>query len=231
MFTRTILAGSVLFVLVFGSAAVLGQEKAAAPSSPGVREFPVTMQQNVTAGVTSVGTKISAKLLVATLVDGVVFPRNAVFSGEVTESVAKSATQPSRLAIRMDSVQWKNGLAPIRVYLAPWYYPTRIDEGQNLAYGPTDTSVNSRTWNGAGTYPDPKSPASQPFPGRDSDRNQDSVPNTSLAINMDHRVMMKNVESARNNDGSVAITCTRSNIKLDKLTAYVLATGALGAGK
>ena len=38
---------------------------------------------------------------------------------------------------------------------------------------------------------------------------------------------MKNVESARNSDGAIAITSNRSNIKLDKLTTYVLATNDL----
>ena len=77
------------------------------------------MRQNVAAGTTSVGTKVQAKLAVATLVDGMVVPRDAVLSGEVTESVAKSATDPSRLAVRMDSAQWKKGPAPIVLSLAP----------------------------------------------------------------------------------------------------------------
>ena len=231
MFTRTILTGIVLSALVFGSAAVLGQAKAAAPSSPSVREFPVTMQQKVTAGATPAGTKINAKLSVATLVDGIVFPKNAIFSGEITESVAKSASSPSRLAIRMDSVQWKGGSASIKVYLTGWYYPTRIDVGQNLAYGPTDTTINWKTWNGAGAYPDPNAPVAQPFPGHDSGKDPNAVPNTPLAITMDRPVMMKHVESILNDDGSVTITCIRSNIKLDKLTAYVLARGKPAASK
>jgi hypothetical protein len=231
MFTRKMLVGSVLSTLFLGSVTVVGQQKAAAPSAPAAREFPVFMQQKVTAGITPVGTKITAKLTVATLVDGVVFPRNAEFSGEVTESVAKTATGPSRLAIRMDSAQWKNGSAPIKVYLTGWYYPTRFEEGQKLAYGPTNTSVSWKTWNGAGTYPDPNSPASQPFPGHETDGNPGSGPTAPMAVTSDHRVMMKNVESARNSDGSVVITCTRSNIKLDKATSYVLAAGELVPSK
>lgn len=227
MFTRRMLVGGVLSSLLLNCAAVLGQQKAAGPSSPGVREFPVNMQQNVTAGGTPVGTKVKAKLTVATLVDGVVIPRNAAFSGEVIESVAKSASGPSRLAIRMDSVEWKKGSAPIKAYLTGWYYPTKMDEGQKLAYGPPNESVTSKTWNGAGTYPDPSNSASQSFPGHGSDRGADSGPTAPLAVTSDHRVMMKNVESSRNNDGSVVITCTRSNIKLDKSTAYVLASGEL----
>jgi hypothetical protein len=73
-----------------------------------VKEFPVNMKQSVTAGATPVATKVQAKLVVATLVDGTVFPQNTLFSGEVIESVAKSATDPSTVAIRMDSAQWKS---------------------------------------------------------------------------------------------------------------------------
>ncbi len=53
------------------------------------------MKQDVTAGKTPVGTKVQAKLQVATLVDGTVLPKNTVFSGEVTESVAKSESTSS----------------------------------------------------------------------------------------------------------------------------------------
>jgi hypothetical protein len=228
MFARRMVVGNLLSTLVLGSAALLAQQKAAASNSPGVHEFPVTMQQNVTAGTTPVGTKIKAKLTLATLVDGVVIPRNAVFSGEVTESVARSASNPSRLAVRMDSVEWKNGSAPIKVYTTGWYYPTTMDEGQKLGYGPPDNSVTWKT-NGVGTYPDPNSPASRP--GHETDRNPDLGPTAPLAITSDHRVMMKNVESTRNNDGSVVMICTRSNIKLDKATTYVLATGELVPAK
>jgi hypothetical protein len=38
---------------------------------------------------------------------------------------------------------------------------------------------------------------------------------------------MKDVESKRDPDGTVSLTCTRFNIKIDKLTTYVLAAGDL----
>jgi hypothetical protein len=228
MFTTKMPLRNVLTALVFFSVTALSQQKTTAPSpAPGVLDLPVTLQQNVTAGATVVGTKIKAKLIVATLVNGVVLPKNAVLSGEVTESKAKSGTDPSHLAIRMDSAEWKNGSAPIKVYLTGWYYPTKISAGQNLTYGPNDTSVSWKTWNGAGAYPDRNAPASQPFPGNDSDRNSGAVPNTPLEVTMDHRVLMKNVESAHNDDGSVVVSSSRSNIKLDKLTTYVFGTGEL----
>lgn len=181
----------------------------------------MVFQQSVTAGKTPVGTKIQAKLEVATLVNGSVIPRNAIFSGEVIESAGKTATGPSRLAIRMDSEQWKNGSASIKVYLTRWYYPTTLAEtSQNLQYGPTQPA--STTWNGAGAYPDPNSPAYKPFPGRDSDKNQ-SLPATPSAITSNHRILMKNVEFEDKDSGGVVLVSKHGNIKLDKVTTYVLA--------
>jgi hypothetical protein len=192
------------------------------------REFPVIMQQNVAAGATPVGPKVHAKLLVATLVDGEVVPRNAVLSGEVTESVAKSATEPSRLAIRMDLAQWKHGSAPLRLYLTAWYYPTATMMSQDLSYQPPDAALSPRNWNGEGPYPVPNSPATQPFPGPDTDRGGNPAPPASPSSSISkHRVLMKDVESKRDPDGTVSLTCTRFNIKIDKLTTYVLAAGDL----
>jgi hypothetical protein len=224
MFTRMRAVRPVTLV-VLCSTTLLAQPTPAAPAPSGMYEFPVIMQQNVTAGNTPVGTKVRAKLTVATLVDGAVVPRNAVFTGEVIESVAKSATDASRLAIRMDSVQWKKGSAPITVYLTAWFYPSVSLPVGDLQDGPPQPA--SKTWNGAGAYPEPKSPVYQPFPGRDSDNRSDSVPATVASVTSHHRVAMKNVESARNSAGAIAITSNRSNIKLDKLTTYVLVTNDL----
>ncbi len=223
MCTRT-MAVATLVLCACCSRTLLGQQTPLASAPSGVKEFPVNLQQIVTAGKTPAGTKIRAKLGVATLVDGTVIPRNAVFSGEVVESVAKTATDPSRLAVRMASVQWKKGSASITAYLTAWYYPTRNAGGQDLQYGPSQPA--NRTWNGQGQYPDPNSRVYKPFPGGDSD-NGASVPVTPSSTTSNRRVLMKDVEAARNNDGVVAIVSRSTNIRLDKLTTYVLATGDL----
>jgi hypothetical protein len=210
------------------SATLPSQQKPATPAPSGIQEFPVTLQQSVAAGKTPVGTKIQAKLVVATLVAGTVIPRNALFSGEVFESVAKSKTDPSRLAIRMDSVQWKGGSAAIKVYSTAWYYPARDAAGQDLQYGPQEPA--NRTWNGQGQYPDPNSRVYRPFPG--SDPNQgNSVPDTPSATPSNHRVLMKDVETLSSNDGTISLVSKRTNIKLDKLTTYVLASSDLVSAK
>jgi hypothetical protein len=185
MFSKEAAVGHVVFAVILGSAALLGQQTPA-PGSPVGLEFPVVMRQNVAAGKNPVGTKVQANLVISTLVDGVVIPRDAVLSGEVTESVAKTKTDPCRLAIRMDSVQWKNGSAPIKLY----------------------------------------SESIPRFPGPDSGKDSSSLPPPSY-ITSKHRVLMKDVDSIRNSDGAVTLTSSRTNLKIDKLTTYVLAKDGL----
>jgi hypothetical protein len=220
--------GRALLIFASGSILLFSQQPVAAPTPAERIELPVYMKQSVTAGKTPVGTKVQAELVVATMVNGVVVPRSATLSGEVTESVARTKTDSSRLAIRMDSVQWKNGSAPIKVYLTAWYYPEVETMNQNISYQPTDQTNSKGNWNGQGTYPDPNNPiAQQKFPGgRDSGK--DSGPGVPTAAGISkHRTLMKNIESVRNTDGSVALTSDRINLKMDKLTTYVLATDDL----
>ena len=223
MFTKKIAAGHSLLTVVLTSAALLSQAMPAPPSSAAGLEFPVTMRQNVIAGTTPVGTKVQAKLVVATMVSGVVIPQGAILSGEVTDSTAKSATDPSRLAIRMDAAQWANGSAPLKVYLTAWYYPAATSAAdQDLASGLPDAGNNPRPRMG-GAYPGQRNPTSPPFSG--SDTGSSPAPDISK-----HRILMKNVESTRNNEGAVTLTSKRFNIKLDKQTTYVLATSDLARG-
>lgn len=195
------------------------QEKPETPIQGSMQEFPVILQQSLTAGKTAVGTKVQAKLSIATLLSGVVFPRNAVLSGEVMESAAKTKNEPSRLAIRMDSVQWKDKSAAVKLYLTSWYYPSISQSGQNLQYGPTEPP--QRTWNGAGAYPDPNSPAYKPFP--DGSDKSPSVPDTPTAKTSKDRAVMKDVDAQRTSDGGIVLVSSRTNLKFDRFTTYVLA--------
>src|SRR6202795_1286116 len=183
-FIKTRAVGRVVLTVVLGCAALFGQQTPgqhppAASGSSGLLEFPVIMRQNVAAGTTPVGTKVQAKLAVATLVDGVVVPRDAVLSGEVTESVAKSATDPSRLAIRMDSAQWKKGSAPIvlslapKVYLTAWYYPVAETRAHDLSDQSPDDAPSWNHRNRPPTSPDPNGSASDPFPSRGAGTDSD----------------------------------------------------------
>jgi hypothetical protein len=232
MFRRLLFLFSTLLFLTSFSGALFAQQAAAppAPSAPAGQhcvgcEFPIVMMQNVVAGKTAVGSKVRARLVVATMLKGGVIPRDAVMTGEVTESVAKSASEPSRLAIRMDSAQWKNGGARFKVYLTAWFYPQAAMAPQDLSYQPADAP--GRNKNPGGTdYTDPKNPMSQQkWPPQQGDNSmQTDAPASVIST---HRVLMKNLESKRNDDGSVVLVSEKSNIKLDKNTTYVLAAGDL----
>jgi hypothetical protein len=127
----------------------------------------------------------------------------------------------------MNSLKWKNGSIPINVYLTAWYYPSVAEPGQNLQYGPEQPA--SRTWNGAGAYPDPNSPAYKPFPGGDSGQ-KDSVPESPSSATAKHRELIKDVQSERAQNGQVTLVSKR-NVKLDRVTTYVLATSDLAVPK
>jgi hypothetical protein len=217
-----IAVGIALLGLAFPySSFLFGQSKAptqgsAAASLASVQEFPVTMLQNVKAGKTPVGTKVEAKLTIATLVGGAVLPEGAIFSGEVVESAAKSSSDPSRIAIRMDSVQWKNGSKPITVYLTAWYYPLQMGMDADHEDCRSSGSLGMNCPIGI-TTPGTRIPP-------------DALPPPPIQISKS-RVAMKDVESTRNADGAIELTSIRSDLKLDKTTTYVLATGDLTAGK
>lgn len=204
---------------IFCVALFMGQQNSPFASAAEAPEFPVTLQQNIVAGKTTVGTKIQANLAIATLLNGQVIPRNAIFSGEVIESEAKTSSKPSRLSLRMDTVRWKSGSAPVKIYLTAWYYPTVEQNGQDLRYGPTKPA--NQTWNGAGQYPDPNSKIYRPFPGDDSSQNS-SPSNTPVLVTSNHRIQMKEVESLDSDDGTITLLNNHRNLKLDKLTTYVL---------
>jgi hypothetical protein len=224
MLRKLKVAGSVVLVVVLCSAALFSQQTPVALSALGATEFPVNMRQNIAAGKTPVGTKIQAKLVIATLVNGKVIPRDAILSGEVTESVAKSATDPSRLAIRMDTAQWKTGSAPLKVYLTAWYYPSTMMTPLDLNYGPGGT----RKSDSEGPHYDPDAPVLQTPPSRDPGKDYSvSLPDPPSSNLSKHRVLMKDVGSARNGDGTVTLTSKHSNLKIDKLTTYVLAASDL----
>ena len=240
MFTKTISAGHAVLTVLLGSAALLGQAPSGSPSSTAGLEFPVIMRQNVAAGATAVGSKVEAKLAVATLVNGAVVPQGAILSGEVIESVGKSVSGPSRLGIRMDSAQWKNGAGPKvlqltrKFYLTAWYYPLAPPTPRDLWDEPSDAGATAGRRSevppdSTPSYPAPNSTGSQPFPGRDLNQSNHKLPAAASSISQ-HRVLMKNVESTRNGEGAVILMSKHSSIKLDKTTTYVLAAGDLGTG-
>jgi hypothetical protein len=212
MSTRTLFV--LAAVIAFCSRVVIGQQK----SSP-LREFPVVLQQSVEAGKTPVGTKVQGKLAVATEFHGIVIPRNAVVTGVVFESVRKSATAPSRLGIRMENAKWKDeSTCMMKAYLMPLYYPM---VSQSTQGPPTESpDPSSRTTNGPNQSS--SSPMSQPsFAGGNSEAVQEAMPN--ILTLSSRPVPMKNVVMEPVPDNGLDLVSQHDNIKLYKMTTYVLA--------
>ena len=209
-----------------GAASAGGTETSAVVSCAGC-ELPITLRQSLEAGKTAVGTKVEARLMMATMMSGGVLPRGAVLWGEVIESLAKADKSPSRLAIRMDSAQWKNGGAKIKVYLTAWYYPPAPMAAPNVSYAPPG---DRRNWGGTDPTVDTTDP---PNPAQRLSRNQDTGMNTEAPASVisGKRTLLKNVSSVSGADGSVVLVSSRSNIKLNKVTTYILASTELLPGK
>lgn len=224
--------GLALFVSVsasFAQSSSTTQSSSTAPGgitviapAPSVQQLPAVLQEKVIAGKTPVGTRIEATLVIATLIGGKVVPRNAVLSGEVVESTAKTSSAPSRLCIRIDSAQWKGGSTPLREYLTSWFYPMTPESTPDLQYGPEQPA--KKTWNGMGQYPDPNNKSYQPFPAAGEGDDKSSAAGAPASVISAHPVTMKNVESERDSAGSVILVSKRSNLRLDKLTTYIFAS-------
>jgi hypothetical protein len=204
-------------ILAFCSAASIGQQSHQASPPPVLREFPVVLQQSVEAGKTPAGTKVQGKLAAATLFNGALIPKNAVASGVVVESESKRGEDRARLAIRMNTVSWNGGWAPLNAYLMPLYYPATGQAVPNLPNESPDP--DSRTLNGPNQSSE--SPMSRPFPGGGSEANQGAIPD--VAILSSRPVRMKNVVLEPTSNGGIALVSEHAKIKLFKMTTYVFA--------
>jgi hypothetical protein len=219
---RPTLLAAILLPMVLAAGPSAGQSLSASRARS--VEFPAILRQNVMAGKTPVGTGVQAKITVATLLNGIVIPRDAVLSGQVTESAARSSTEPSRLAIRMDSVRWKNGTAEIKAYLTEWFYPVQLPTGDTSSDDPFDPGrrTHNPIYSGSPT---------PPFPAPARDKEIGAPPVAPDSRKSSYRVALKNVQSAYDREGAVVLMSPQSNIKLDKHTTYVFAAGDASAAK
>lgn len=192
------------------------------PAPPSAQEFPVMMRQSVVAGKTPVGRKVQAILTIATLVSGKVIPEGAILSGVVVESSAKSVGAPSRLSIRMESVEWKTGSVALTTYLTPWYHPMQLTLGEDrFGDGPNANGEHSkRTW---AAY-NPNASDALLFPSDSNQAQVKTAPPAAMSVS-ERRVVMKDVYLEKSHNGGQTLVSNRSNIKLDKSTMYVLTTG------
>jgi hypothetical protein len=241
---KTISVGPALSTVVLASAALLGQAtfgqttlsqaKPTVPRATALLDLPIIMRQKVAAGKTPVGTMVQAKLAVATLLNGVVLPEDAILTGEVIESVAKSATNPSSLAIRMDSAQWATGVAHIKAYLTAWYYPlVTAAEDEDHSGDSTNAAANLKHWNGPGYIPDSTVRFAQHVPNRNTEDDKGPTAPTPPSVSSisKHRTLMKDIQTTSHSDGALALTSKQSTIKLDKTTIYMVVAGVLQSAK
>ena len=129
----------------------------------------------------------------------------------------------------MDSAQWKNGLAKFEGYLTAWYYPAAPMAPQDLSYRPIDAqNGNKRSgWHGLYEAEESDVAAEMASTARYGQRHRCAAP--SLGRVSHDRVVMKNVESARNKDGAVELVSEKNNIELrqaDRLRAGARRTDA-----
>jgi len=96
-----------------------------------------------------------------------------------------------------------------------------------LSYGPPG---DRRNWGGVNPTvdtTDPPNPAQQLSTQQDNGVNVDAP----ASVTSKGRGLMKYVKSASGADGSVVLVSSHSNIKLNKVTTYVLAINELLPGK
>jgi hypothetical protein len=205
-------------ILGFCSAVSIGQQSHQAPPPHVLRQFPVILQQSVEAGKSPAGTQVQGKLAAATLFNGTPIPKNAVTSGVVVESESRKGEVRARLAIRMNTVSWNGGWAPIYAYLMPLYYPAAGQPEPNLPIESPDP--NSRTLNGPNQASE--SPMSRPFQSGGPEANQGAIPD--VATLASRPVRMKDVVLEPTSNGGIALVSEHANIKLIKMMTYVFAT-------
>jgi hypothetical protein len=107
--------------------------------------------------------------------------------------------------------------------LSGWIYPPEPTKPQDLAFQPPDEANSPKNWNGGGAYPDPNNPVSQQkFPGRDADRDTGQQAASPASAIAKHRVMIKGVKQSSDANNRLMLTAASFNIRIDRITTYVL---------
>jgi hypothetical protein len=86
-------------------------------------EFPLRLKSKIIAGKTAVGSPVEGTLVMATLVNGVVVPEGAVFSGAVEESIEHKDKTASRLRVHITEARWKEHALHVSLYASGHIYP------------------------------------------------------------------------------------------------------------
>ena len=124
----------------------------------------------------------------------------------------------------MDSARWKNDSVSLKAYLTAWYYPLRNASEEEHANDQPGGIHGEAGMTVGGSRPTTRSqrPYSTGNPNEGTD-----YPSASNSTLSNYRIKMKDVDSVPLDKGGTAITSSRSNLKLDKTTTYILAAGDL----
>lgn len=172
------------------------------PTPRAALEFPLELNQKIVAGQSAVGSKVEGKLIIATLVHGAVIPEGAVFTGTVEESVARNGANPSRLRVHLTSSKWHGGSSAVDIYLTNVVYPRRKSQQNDDPDDPMASAARRRERilaaernGGMPPLPDTESPVT--------------------AKRYDRRTTLEDVKLERGENGVIAITSEKFNVRLD----------------
>ncbi|HEY7616704.1 MAG TPA: hypothetical protein VH744_07870, partial [Terriglobales bacterium] len=148
----------------------------------------------------------------------------ATLTGHVEESSKKSQQNPSRLKLKFDSATWKNGSVAFTAYFTGCYYPINL-VAKSESDAPSDGGFHGSI--GIGTGGNPRNP-----PTLGDDRDMPGMPPAAPRLELptapsvsSHWVRMDNIDVWKHEDGSLAVTSAKKDIKLDKSTTYLLESG------
>jgi hypothetical protein len=168
-------------------------------------EFPLELRQKIVAGQTPAGSAVEAKLVIATLVRGVVIPEGAMFSGTVEESVARAGNTPSRLRIHITAAKWNAGSMTVNLYITNTCYPHRrsaLEKEDSLSglQKRQDEILQAQQHGGVIPMLDTEKPGA--------------------SSRYEHRTVLEDTKGERDEDGRIAILSEKSNLKLDAGRVY-----------
>lgn len=214
-----------LFYVLLGIAALAQQPKANSSAAHPVLEFPAVLQERVIAGKTPVGAAVHSKLMIATLVNGVVIPQDALLVGKVEESTGRTKSDPSRLKIRIDVAQWKGGSLSLIAFLTNIYYANRLIEASPNEGSPDASAGGDLTLlhSGHERQDSLDLESRRAAWSRQNAGSPESGPNHSGDMrweNSVYRKPMRNVDLQRDSRGAAVILSVHDNIKLYRNTAY-----------
>jgi hypothetical protein len=159
-------------------------------------EFPLRLKSKIIAGKTPVGSAVEGTLVMATLVNGVVIPENAVFTGVIQESVKHEGNAPSRIRVHVTAAKWSGKSMAVELYATGHIYPPFSDK-----LDPEEIErMRDLFRRGVMAASDPTAPSAPRYDPR--------------------RLINKNIRNERSPTGEVVVVSEKSNIEMSGGAVY-----------